>query len=248
MKAFLLSLLFVTFYTTSPCQIVRIDSAKTNYVYKKFKSAVPVTQSDFKYSVGVKLYSLNQMPQILNQLNKNHYYPSTLNGLLFKINENQVSYRLAANFFNRNVTFFNECQDCEIVKGKITDYSFKLGFEKNTNYGTIQSFFGLDGGYRNNQFDGNAVSAGANFSTPYDVSTEKNSLAITPFIGIKYNVTGHISFAAEAAIDLLYSYERQEKMYKDVGRTRTFQKYTKWEYLFSPANIISIQYNFSSID
>lgn len=228
-------------------QIVNIDTVKTPLYYKSehIKSA----QNEYMYSIGLKAFSIQQMPRILKNVNYSDFYNSYFNGLLFKFNDNQISYRVLTDYITKNLSFNNECSDCEITTGKLTDYSLKAGFEKNITYSRIQPFFGSDIGFTRNKFKGESHNAGpANFTNPYDVITEKNGGVLTPFVGIKFNLTNQLTLSAESAFNLLYSYESQEKMYKDAGRTRTFQHYNKWEFLISPLNILSLQYNLGSVN
>jgi len=67
---------------------------------------------------------------------------------------------------------------------------------------------------------------------------------MSPNFGLKINVISHITISAETGLDLLYSYEKQEKVYQDASRNRTFNEYKKWEFVLKPLTMLSIQYNF----
>ncbi len=193
---------------------------------------------EYNYTIGIKAYSRLQNPKILNQTNSQDYINAYFNGLTVKFNDNQISYRISVNYLRKNITFSNQCATCEIATGDMTDYSFKVGFEKNINYSKIQPYFGGDIGYRANQFTGEITSANQkNTSAPYNVDTDKNGFVFAPLIGIKVNPIKNISFFAETSLDFYYSYERQETIMQDAANTRTFAKYNKWEFLINPISV-----------
>src|SRR3546814_9237720 len=61
--------------------------------------------TDYWYTVAVRAYAYEQFPQLLNQPSGQPYHSSYLNGLLFKINDNQISYRLQAAHFRNDIAF-----------------------------------------------------------------------------------------------------------------------------------------------
>ncbi len=236
------SLFFICLY--SKAQIVQIDTIKPTYHYKSTSTDL-VLQSDYYYTVGFKLLSFEQLPKILNALNSDDFYASKLNGLIIKFNDNQLSYRVSGSYLQKEISFENECTDCEQANGKLNDVQIKIGFEKNITHSIVQPYFGMDLGYRNNNFKGESISKNMpNSEVLYDVTTEKNSIVYGPVLGIRINVIDHLTISAESGIDLLYSYERQTKAYRDAARTQTFQKYNKFEFLTRPLAFLSIQYNF----
>ena len=236
-------LLFSALLSTG--QIVQIDTVKTRYIYKKTTAANTNMQSEYLYSVGFKLLSIEQLPKILNATEKEKYYSSNINGFIIKFNDNQLSYRISGSLFEKNISFENECKDCERTSGKVSDLQVKVGFEKNITNSKIQPYFGIDIGFRNNTFKGESVGSGsANIRPLYDVSAEKNSGVFGPVAGIKINLVNHFTLSAESGIDLIYSYERQTKAFRDAARTQTFQKYNKFEFLTRPLGFLSVQYNF----
>ncbi|MEO8794953.1 MAG: hypothetical protein ABI390_05765 [Daejeonella sp.] len=235
-------LIFASLY--SKAQIVQIDTIRPTYHYKSTSTDL-VLQSDFYYTVGFKLLSFEQLPKILNALNSNEFYASKLNGLIVKFNDNQLSYRISGSYLQKDISFENQCTDCEQTNGKLTDVQIKIGFEKNITHSILQPYFGMDIGYRNNNFKGESISMNMpNSDSSYDVTTEKNSIVYGPVLGIRLNAIKHLTLSAESGIDLLYSYERQTKAYRDAGRTQTFQKYNKFEFLTRPLAFLSVQYNF----
>ncbi|MDF3076658.1 MAG: hypothetical protein K0S09_547 [Sphingobacteriaceae bacterium] len=247
MKKTLLLLFLLSILHSVNAQIVRIDTVKPTFKYKPArKSGI---RAEYLYSIGLKLLTVQQLPKFLKQVDATDFYSSSLTGLMLKVNDNQISYRLFADVYSKNHSFKNECVDCEIVDGKVTDYSVKIGFEKKITYSRLQPYFGSDIGFRSTRFTGDSKNAGAiNFTAPYDVTNQKNGGVLTPFVGLKFKLNSEFTLSAETGVDLLYSYETQEKMYRDLARTRTFQKYNKWEFLIKPLNILSLQYNLGSID
>lgn len=249
MKKILLTLI-ISFVTLSAiCQVMRIDTVKaSNLLPKKAKTNTEI-QNSFTFTAGVTALAIEQFPKILNQTNSSELHTSSFNGLLFKYNDNQISYRFSGTLTNESVSFNNECEDCEATNGKIQDYQIRAGFEKSLLYTRIQPFFGAEMGYRNNKFKGSSKAVGSTYSvTPYDVISEKKGGVLTPLAGVRFNVINHITISTEASFDLFYSYEKQQKTFRDANRTRTLQSYTKLEFLPKPLASLSLQYNFGLND
>ncbi|MCZ4245748.1 hypothetical protein [Pedobacter punctiformis] len=200
------------------------------------------TGADYNYSIGFKAFSLMQMPKVLNQTNTQDYTNAYANGILLKFNDNQISYRISGNYFRNDVEFDNTCETCETGKGKVTDYSFKIGFEKNFNYSRIQPYFAFDLGYRSNRFTGTVSpkSTGAS-SVNQTADATKNGLVLTPTIGLRVNIISQVSVFAESNLDFYYSYEKQDITYPS-GAARTVNTYRKWEFLLNPISA-GIQFN-----
>ncbi len=239
-------LLFFAFYCSAQAQIVRVDTVKNQYVYVKAKTdkTVPL-QSDYSYSLGIKAFSIEQFPKILNQVDDSDFQKNGFTGLIFKFNDNQISYRISGSYLEKDYSFRNECVDCEQVDGRLSDFTAKLGFEKSLIYARLQPYFGIDLGFRKNLFKGSAKDASTTpYTAPYDTKAEKNAAFVSPILGLKLNVIDRLTLAAEASLDLTYSYERQEKNYQDASRTRSVVRYNKWEFLNKPLGMLSLQYNF----
>lgn len=201
---------------------------------------------DYNYSIGVRGYTLMQMPKVLNESESDNLVQAPFNGVMFKFNDNQISYRISGTYYNKSKNFYNNCETCEAADGKLIDYSFKVGFEKNFNYSRIQPYFGIDLGYRSNRFRGviqnnNKLRATASKGTvdgpASDLEATKTGLVVAPFLGFKINVVNQLSFFAEANLDYFYSYERQDAVTQDASNTRTLNKYYKSEFLFNPVSI-----------
>ena len=120
----------------------------------------------------------------------------------------------------------------------MTDFGFKVGFEKSISYAKIQPYFGGDIGFRANHFTGEikTVNPKSN-SAPYNVDSDKNGFILAPILGLKINPISQVSIFAETSLDFYYSYERQETIQQDAANTRSFVKYNKWEFLLNPISI-----------
>lgn len=224
-------------------QTIRIDTITNSRKSQKY--ATMTSPRLYTYTIGLNAFSLEEFPKIFNQTNTNDFISTPLRGAFVKINDNQISYRLSASFYSDDITFRNECEDCEVATGKLKDFSAKIGFEKNFIYGILQPYLAFDIGYRRNSFNG-AVESGTiqNYTNPYHATSLKNGLSMSPNFGLKFNPINHFTIGVETGIGLLYSYEKQERVYQDANNTRTFNDYKKWEFLLKPVSAISIQYNF----
>lgn len=198
---------------------------------------------DYNYTIAVRGFSMMQMPKVLSQKNAEQFTNAAFNGLMIKFNDNQFSYRLNGSYLKKNVKLVNNCPTCQEAEGKITDYAFKIGFEKNLNFSRIQPYVGLDIGFRYNKFDGilsnrNALlDASAGAMAPTVVEASKAGFVAAPVVGIKINPIPQISIFAESSMDFFNSYERQETVMQDASNTKTFNKYTKTEFLLNPVSV-----------
>ncbi|RZL45142.1 MAG: hypothetical protein EOO93_27150 [Pedobacter sp.] len=193
----------------------------------------------YNYSIGVRGYSIMQMPKILQQASTETFANTALNGGIIKFNDNQMAIRISGYYLRKkNLTFNNQCDNCESAVGNLTDYSIKLGFEKNFNYAAIQPYFAADFGFRSNSFKGTISQLNpTTIKAPYSAIATKNGGVFTPSLGIKINFTKQITVFTETSLDFLYSYERQETILNDPANTRTFAKYNKFETLLNPVSI-----------
>lgn len=195
------------------------------------------SSADYNYTIGLRGFTLMQLPKVMNQTNTQDYVKAYGNGLMFKFNDNQISYRISGNYYRSDEEFDNTCASCEIARGKVTDYSFKIGFEKNFNYSRIQPYFGFDLGYRSNRFTGTISPKSALVgSTDQTVDASKNGLVLTPVLGLKVNIIPQLNVFAESNLDFYYSYEKQD-LTQPNGVARTVTTYRKWEYLLNPVSI-----------
>ncbi|EDM37200.1 hypothetical protein PBAL39_05358 [Pedobacter sp. BAL39] len=199
--------------------------------------------ADYNYSIGVRGYSLMQLPKVMNETNSSKTTSTYFNGGVFKFNDNQISYRISGSYLKASKRFFNDCSTCAEINGDVTDYFFKVGFEKSLNFSRIQPYIGLDLGYRFNKYEGisrniNTMRADAGMSTaPRDVKATKSGLLVSPLLGIKINPISILSVFAEVNLDYFYSYERQDAVTQDLENTRTLTKTHQSEYLINPVSV-----------
>lgn len=239
--------LFLFIISAAGAQELNLDTLRSK---KKFNYPAPSFRNKiYLYSAGLRTMRIDQFPKIMKQTNAGSFKPKYLDALMIKFNDNQISYRLKGSYYYDDLSFNNDCDDCEIVKGKLTDFAFTAGFEKAVNYSMIQPYVGLDVGFRKNSFKGRAQNATEviAYTTPYEVTAEKNSMLFAPLFGIRFNLIDHFSIAAESSIYLQYNYERQEKTYQDAGRSRNFRNDRNWEFLLRPISL-SLFYNFGQAD
>ncbi|WP_343533781.1 hypothetical protein [Pedobacter sp.] len=202
-------------------------------------SAFAQIDGNYNYSIGIKGYNIVQMPKILQQTNTDDYTTMWLNSGMIKINDNQMAFRISGHYYyKRDLTFDNQCETCETAKGNFSDFSIKVGFEKNFNYSVIQPYFGFDIGFRASHFKGDIENKNSsNLKVSYAANSNKNGATFSPVLGVKVNALKNLSFFAESTMDFFYAYERQETVLNDANNTRTFAKYNKLETLLNPVSI-----------
>lgn len=199
--------------------------------------------TDFNYSVGFRAFSLLQMPKIMNETNNDKLIDAYFTGGMFKFNDNQISYRISGGYLKNKKRFLNDCNNCDEIYGEVTDYTFKVGFDKSLNFSFIQPYFGIDLGYRYNQFSGNGQNINplkneAAIVVPGNsLKATKSGFVVSPVLGVKVNPASFISLFAEANLDFFYSYERQESVTADINATRTLRKTDQAEYLINPVSV-----------
>ncbi|WP_285009900.1 hypothetical protein [Pedobacter faecalis] len=198
---------------------------------------------EFNYTIAVKAFSVRQMPKILSQKNAERFSNSWFKGGILKFNDNQFSYRINGNYIKTGIRLINDCADCEEANGTVTDYVFKLGFEKNLSFSRFQPYFGFDMGYRLNKFDGQLMStnplidAQAREVSADAVEATKSGLLLSPLLGFKINPVSMVSVFAESNIDFFIFHEKQETVSRDVNNTKTVNNYRKSEFLLNPVTI-----------
>ncbi|TAF44392.1 MAG: hypothetical protein EAZ51_06030 [Sphingobacteriales bacterium] len=210
---------------------------------------VAQSQSESNYSFGLNVISYGEVSKLLNEVRSAESYKSSkLNGFIAKFNDNQMSYRLiASRYFNKDYNFYNDCRECEYIRGKYTSYEIKLGFEKNILYAKLQPFYGFDLGYKSITFNGQATDFKTNNTIGnYQTEIQKKGSLFYPFIGLKYSPINQITFSIESGYNIFWSFEKQIKRYNDVDKTITKQNQTQWEFLNQPIGFFTIQYNFGA--
>jgi len=243
MRYFLLFALWWFGSGTLLAQVVKIDTVSyPNPVIPKRSSYN--FNTDYWYTVAIRLFAREQFPQLLNQPARQSFRNSALNGLLFKINENQVSYRLQLAHFNDNIRFDNECAGCRPqVSGRFRNTTIKVGAEKSINYSRIQPYFGGDIGFMTQQ-----LNTKGRDETVF-AEDNKNALLFSPFVGAKLYIVPRIAVAVEANFNVAYTYQKVNS-YSDGSFTGTPEqtKRYRWEYFFAPIAGVTLQYSFGLIN
>ena len=243
MKNILLAV-FMCLGTNLLAQVTRIDTVDYPAIVIPPKKAYHFN-TDYAYTIAVRAFAYEQFPQLLNQPSGQPFYSSYFNGLLFKINDNQISYRLQAAYFNDNIKFDNECEGClPQVSGKFQNTAVKIGAEKSLNYSRFQPYFGADVGFMVQKFSSKGFA-----ESPVFAEDNKNALLFSPFVGVKLYIVPRVAVGAEANFDLAYTYQKVNN-YSDpsfVGAPNQVKRY-RWEYFFGPAVAITLQYNFGILN
>jgi hypothetical protein len=185
---------------------------------------------DSNYSFGVRGYNYIALPKTLYQSDNRRYVNSNFSSYIIKFNDNLYSYRLNGSYFNQPEHFSNSGTQ---ASGKVKDYSFKAGFEKNFNYGVVQPYFAFDLGYRSDEFTGVlSNTAVQNIAT----NSTKRGFTITPVFGIKLNPVKAISIFAETNAEFFYAWGKEESANQDAAAD--YQRhFKKGEYLYNPVSV-----------
>jgi hypothetical protein len=188
---------------------------------------------NYSYSIAVKAFSIIEAPKIFNQ-DSERYLSGKISGGVFKLNDNQVSYRITGNFMERDLSFNNNCMNCDLAWGRVKDYVFKIGFEKSFNYAHIQPYFAIDMGYRFNRFKGfiSAINDQRSIAAVHYLEDTKSGGTIMPGIGID-----QISIFIESGIEFYYAYVRQETTSQDVSASKKLIRFNRGEFLLNPISI-----------
>lgn len=196
-------------------------------------------EGNYNYSIGIRGYSLMQLPKIAQQTNTDDFTNVWLSGGMLKLNDNQMAFRISGYYlYKRDYSFNNQCETCESAVGNLNDFSVKIGFEKNFNYSIIQPYFATDFGFRSTSFKGTVKQVNSSsLKRPYSLITSKNGGTVTPVLGLKVNISKQLSLFTESSLDFFYFYERQETVLGDAAETRTFAKYYKFEALLNPVSV-----------
>jgi hypothetical protein len=192
-------------------------------------------QMDGSYnnSIAIQAFGVLQVPKILNESNKDKYINTSFNGLMIKFNDNQISFRISGSYFNKNINI----NDVDATTGKMTDYAFKVGFEKNFNYSRIQPYFLMDLGYRSNDFDGTI-----NATTLANIS--KSGILLAPGFGLKINALKALTLFAEGNLEFFY-YQGKDDTTAQGSTVTTSSKYYKSQFLLNPVSA-GLQFHFGS--
>lgn len=209
-------------------------------------TAFSQVNGNYNYAIAFKGFTIMQLPKIFNQ-DEQKFVIGGLNSGMIKFNDNQINYRVSGSYLNQSLSFGNDCTNCDVPNGKVKDYTFKLGFEKNMNYALIQPYFALDMGYRFNQFQGmmNSINNKRNIAAVNALEDTKTGITVGPVIGFKINPTSRISFFAEGSIEFYYAYVRQTTILQDDSGFKTQNKFNRGEFLLNPVSV-GIQLHFGN--
>jgi hypothetical protein len=189
---------------------------------------------DVGTTFGVRAYNYVGMPKMLHQTDKQNYLGSAFSSYLIKFNDNLFSYRLNGSYFDKSFSFANNCADCAVANGKVKDYTFKAGFEKNFIYGPVQPYIAFDLGYRSNGFDRSISNLTAQDLL---VASRKRGFTVTPSLGLKVNPIPEISIFAEGNIEYFYAWGKETSASLEDNSMRSATKFKDGEYLLNPISV-----------
>lgn len=196
---------------------------------------------DAKISIGVRGYTYSEMPRLFNQVKDHQYVSSTFNSYIIKFNDNLFSYRLNGSYLNKSLFFQNDCEGCGLIGGKVKDYAFKVGFEKNFSYTGLQPYFALDLGYRGMEFNGSEErQKEGHFML---VNSNKRGFTVTPVLGLKVSPIKELSIFAETNMEFFYAFGKERSTVLAEDAASASHKFKKGELLLNPI-AVGIQFHF----
>ena len=196
-------------------------------------SANAQIDGSFNNSISVRAFGIMQVPKIQNESKKDNYVNGYLNGISLKFNDNQISYRLSASHLKDDI----DVMESDNGTGEIQDYSIKMGFEKNFNYGIVQPYFVSDLGYRSHEFEGVV-----NSSTSTKVT--KHGFTLAPGFGIKFNIHKQLTLFAEGNVEFFYFQNKLETT--AAGSTaRNINKNYQSQFMLNPL-FTGLQFHFGN--
>jgi hypothetical protein len=203
-----------------------------------YAKAYSQTNGNYNYSIAGRGFSIMQVPKILNQ-DGQHYLNTYVNGGMIKFNDNQISYRFSGGYFRQDLEVSKDCINCDIFDGKVTDYAFKIGFEKNFNYARIQPYIAFDLGYRYNGYEGTMHTLNnLRSTTAINVLEDiKSGLTAAPVLGLKLNVFPQLTLFAESSFELYYAYVRQQTVSQDNQAIKFKNTFNRGEFLINPLSL-----------
>lgn len=217
-------------------QVTRIDTLQYPDIDLP-KRNVQTYNTDYLYTIGLKVYSYEQFLPILDQPDNDTYYSTYFNGLMLGFNSNQMTYRLQAALFRKDNFGNISCKDCEGTTGEFRNTALKLGFQYNVNYLRVQPYLGADLGVILQRYQAGY----APFEESTTLSDRKISPVISPFIGVRAFIIPRLSVAAEANFNLAHT---SQKISGGIDGDKTNHV---WNSFFSPVAGITLQYHFGSL-
>lgn len=187
----------------------------------------------FNHSVSVRAFGIMQVPKIQNDSKKDNYVNNYLNAITLKFNDNQISYRLSGSYLNDDI----DVMDSDNGSGTIRDYTIKMGFEKNFNYGVVQPYFLTDVGYRSHEFEGL-------IKTSTTTKVTKHGFILAPGFGLKLNVLRQLTIFAEGNVEFFYFQNKQE-ITPSGSTERNINKNYQSQFLLNPF-FTGLQFHFGN--
>ena len=236
------------FFVNGNAQIVRIDTLAREQV-RPPKQKHYSYNAEYLYTIGVKAYGYEQFPRIFNESSPQPLYSSVLNGLVLKINDNQLSYRLAGSYFKKDLSVTDsDCQSCnDATPGNFENTNLKIGVEKNLIYARLQPYIGADIGFIRQKFERHNTGAMANGE---GLTDEKTAGVISPFLGLKINIVPWLAIVGEANMNVAFGHQktmRSSISLETAAPERSETKGYNWDYYFAPVAALSLQFSFGSI-
>ena len=187
----------------------------------------------FNNSLSVRALGIMQVPKIQNESKKDNYVNNYLNSIMLKFNDNQISYRLSGSYYKDDI----DVSESDNGRGEIQDYSIKMGFEKNFNYGVVQPYFVADLGYRSHEFEGL-------INNSVDTKVSKHGFTFAPGFGLKLNLLRQLTIFAEGNIEFFYFQNKLERT-QEGSTDRNINKNYQSQFLLNPLNT-GVQFHFGN--
>lgn len=203
-------------------------------------SASAQTNTGYNYNFGINLYSISQTPQVNFSQRIRPDVSRYLPGIMIKINDNQLAYRIGINFY-RNKKFNFAEDDSAFVHGRYLEYSLKFGVEHDLSLDNFKPYYGADIGFLHGEFSGQEMHISD--KTFNYLRIQKNGLLLSPFIGLKYTLIPRFYVSAEIAINLIFAYNRLQNNNDGIERVSHFNK---GEFLLAQLSMVGLHYNFDS--
>ncbi len=169
--------------------------------------------------------------------------------MVLKINDNQLSYRLSGSYFKKGIRVTDgDCKDCDdATAGNFENTNLKLGVEKNLIYARLQPYIGADIGVIRQKFERNSSVSPV---LGEGLTDEKTAGVITPFLGLKINITPWLAIVGEANMNVAFGHQKTTRNTLSAEKNapeRAESTAYKWDYYFSPVAALSLQFSFGSI-
>lgn len=130
------------------------------------------------------------------------------------------------------------------VDGNFREYAIKTGYERAFNTNTFSPYIGADASLFLSRYDGFASS---DFATN-DFLIKGRGFGLSPFIGLTFNITNHMSLSAESSADfIMFTYNHRDvTMLYNGSNKENLNVYTRkyFESRFNPLQKLSLNVKF----